>query len=724
MSPRRRHVLRVLAAAPAEGLALWMAARADLLPAPFVHAWLVALGLRLLLGSEDRGVLTPRLVRPAATVLLALLLALLSQRLAAGGPLALRGILEGACAVQTLLHLAARGPGAGFVGLLLSALHVAGAGILARGPADALLGTGYVAALALALLAGERLGGRASAPTPARAWVAPLLGVLLLGFPLGLGAYLLVPRLAPRGRPDALARPAALPGGAADADEVEAGAEPTVLRTGPGGPVTGVAFGAVAEVQRDLTPWFEVREPDRAGGPPPLYLRDNVHDHFHLNGALNDTVSHGRAPRGYLDAHDGRADGWVPLAPVPAGAAVRRLEITVLRGGHRRLYLLPEVLRLCVRRAGRVLEGLQVERTGNETLEVDRAFEAGDVVVAECLPLPTQDARLEGRRSDTAVCPLGPTYLQVPARSRAVLRRLAEQVVGAETDPWRRARRLEAWLKAPPFVYTLALPDLDERDRVVDFLTRVQRGHCACYAQALCLLLRALGHPTRYARGFWGGDLQEQHALLLLRGSHYHAWTEMFLDGVGWVPLNPTPPDRRAIDADTLTGEGGRARPGAEETFSLLDHDAGQWQRLMARAGDLLGGGARGAQEFAYGPRGGYVGWWGPVLLGLLVAGVRGRRATRRLVAPAGGPAPRGPYGRALRLLARRGLVRARSQTLGEFAAQVGARLPGAAEPFARLTASAAAERYGPGAAAAAADREALVRLEAALAGPPAARPS
>jgi hypothetical protein len=113
------------------------------------------------------------------------------------------------------------------------------------------------------------------------------------------------------------------------------------------------------------------------------------------------------------------------------------------------------------------------------------------------------------------------------------------------------------------------------------------------------------------------------------------------------------------------------------------------WQSVKERRQEAAGGGASLLARL----RGGAPWHTAIALLGLAVAaGLLLHRILRR---------PRGPglppdYAAALRLLSRRGLVRAAQQTADDFAAAVAAAHPGAAaRAFDRLTRSYLAQRFG-----------------------------
>ncbi|MGE0191916.1 MAG: transglutaminase domain-containing protein [Planctomycetota bacterium] len=445
-----------------------------------------------------------------------------------------------------------------------------------------------------------------------------------------------------------------------------------------------VPFGGVARIQASARPFFEVRLLDEIGAPRDVVLREN---------ALSQVASDGswRAPEALVRdplLYRANAAGEVVVDERPGPGTPRRLSIEVLQGGHRRLFLEEQVLDVSIHRAGRTITREGVRRRDDGTWTAARRVEAGDEIRQTSRPLPRDTPWLGGRRSDAAVSPLR-AWLQLPDDLRAEVLPLAREVVGSEMDPWLRAQRLEAWLRGPEFVYSLAQPPLDPSRRVADFLFRVRQGHCECYATSLVVLLRSLGHPARYVRGFWGGDAtSDERRSLVMRGTHYHAWAEIYLDGAGWVPLNPTPPDRRAVDAQTHTVEvqGGRG----EAPWFDLDREGwtGLWTSVAKRGERLL--------ALLFGPQSAWAGVPLVVLLALVALRLARRRSGRR--APATKAAgPTGPYAEMLALLRARGVRRAPSATPRELETQAATRHPRAARSLRRLTAWEEHVRYGGG---------------------------
>lgn len=79
--------------------------------------------------------------------------------------------------------------------------------------------------------------------------------------------------------------------------------------------------------------------------------------------------------------------------------------------------------------------------------------------------------------------------------------------------------------------------------RVTDLVERPRQmvGNDEQYASALGIALQNLNVPARVVIG------AEVPASGLVNGDDMHAWVEVALDGLGWVPLQPTPPDDQIL---------------------------------------------------------------------------------------------------------------------------------------------------------------------------------
>ena len=90
-----------------------------------------------------------------------------------------------------------------------------------------------------------------------------------------------------------------------------------------------------------------------------------------------------------------------------------------------------------------------------------------------------------------------------------------------------------------PFVYTLQPPALGTHS-VDDFLFETRRGFCEHFAGSFALLMRAANIPARIVTGYQGGEYNRVGNYLIVRQSDAHAWTEVWIEGQGWMRVDPT----------------------------------------------------------------------------------------------------------------------------------------------------------------------------------------
>ena len=151
---------------------------------------------------------------------------------------------------------------------------------------------------------------------------------------------------------------------------------------------------------------------------------------------------------------------------------------------------------------------------------------------------------LEPSRAAIAAAPAGDPRdggltLQLPSELNPQLTALAEKIVeDADTDG-ERALALTDWLASDAFAYSLAGQPGTTLETLDDFLLTSRSGYCEQFAGSLATLTRTLGIPSRVVIGFLPGARTDDGFEVSLRQSH--AWTELYLDGLGWVPFDATP---------------------------------------------------------------------------------------------------------------------------------------------------------------------------------------
>jgi transglutaminase-like putative cysteine protease len=130
------------------------------------------------------------------------------------------------------------------------------------------------------------------------------------------------------------------------------------------------------------------------------------------------------------------------------------------------------------------------------------------------------------------------SHLQLPInnpRTRALLDQWRRE---ADSDEALVLRMLDHF-RRESFFYTLTPPLLGENS-IDQFLFETRRGFCEHYASAFVFAMRAAGVPARVVTGYQGGELNPVDGYLIVRQSDAHAWAEAWLEGKGWVRVDPT----------------------------------------------------------------------------------------------------------------------------------------------------------------------------------------
>ncbi len=114
--------------------------------------------------------------------------------------------------------------------------------------------------------------------------------------------------------------------------------------------------------------------------------------------------------------------------------------------------------------------------------------------------------------------------------------------------------------------YSLEPPELPaDTDPVEFFLGTSRQGYCMHFTSAAVLMLRSLGVPARYASGYMPESLQlledseipeERVYMGDVLDSDAHAWVEIYLKGIGWIPVEVTSGNVEYIDTCTVYKSG------------------------------------------------------------------------------------------------------------------------------------------------------------------------
>lgn len=157
-------------------------------------------------------------------------------------------------------------------------------------------------------------------------------------------------------------------------------------------------------------------------------------------------------------------------------------------------------------------------------------------------------------------------------------------------------------------------------DYITYFLLENKKGYCSHFASAGTLLLRQMGIPARYVEGYAFSYYNVMENAELVEGAEYgdyydgyapigetalveleipdayaHAWVEIYVDGKGWIVVDPTP--ARTVEEDTtsfwetfMSGNGSGTIPEMSDSNlgTLLENTLGGMSYVLLGAAALL----------------------------------------------------------------------------------------------------------------------------------------
>ena len=147
-------------------------------------------------------------------------------------------------------------------------------------------------------------------------------------------------------------------------------------------------------------------------------------------------------------------------------------------------------------------------------------------------------------------------YLQLPASLPARVTALARELTDGVATTFDKVMAIEDWM-ARNTSYSIDIPALpDGVDAVDHFLFDEKVGFCEQIGSSLVVLLRAAGVPARLTVGYAAGERNVLTGLYDVRASDAHAWAEVYVPTVGWVPFDPTASVPFAGDGGGRAGAG------------------------------------------------------------------------------------------------------------------------------------------------------------------------
>jgi transglutaminase-like putative cysteine protease len=153
-------------------------------------------------------------------------------------------------------------------------------------------------------------------------------------------------------------------------------------------------------------------------------------------------------------------------------------------------------------------------------------------------------------------------YAQVYARAKAV--------AGQTESPYAVVVALEAWFRSTGgFTYSEEPGQTPGLPPLVGFVVDTKTGYCQHFAGGMAMMLRLLGIPARVAAGFVPGHYRQ--GVWSVTDHDAHAWVEVWFNGYGWLPFDPTPGRGRLSGTYSSTALGFNARAAAQLLAGLVN---------------------------------------------------------------------------------------------------------------------------------------------------------
>ena len=325
--------------------------------------------------------------------------------------------------------------------------------------------------------------------------------------------------------------------------------------------------------------WMPLGERQLGGKPDPderLVMYVNTADTAYLRGAILDAYT----GSSWYDSLSARRYYWAsPLnkarrdeimqAAYPLGESLpeQPLSVQFASAGPSTLFVPQRI---------RSLEtGAHMTPYFNQGSEVfiTRSLQAGDSYAVTYLPMLATDSGMAALAeklaavSDTMYAAAQSAYTAVPDHIQQEIYDIAAAVTAGCETPWQKAVALRNYLRTN-YTYTLDVQDPPrDIDFVAWFLLGERQGYCTYFASAMTMLCRIAGLPARYIEGYAANP--DANGIAAVHGTNAHAWTEVYMNGLGWVTFDATPgwggPDNSGSNVPPPAGQTPTPPPPAQE---------------------------------------------------------------------------------------------------------------------------------------------------------------
>lgn len=178
-------------------------------------------------------------------------------------------------------------------------------------------------------------------------------------------------------------------------------------------------------------------------------------------------------------------------------------------------------------------------RLAQGLVTMDKRLEFDEFLIAYAL-VPNQSPVTKDAVLPPALEPIEDLFLSesnIPARVRDLTYRVTKN---AKTD-YEKAIAIQNAIESRVTYNLGAERTPAESDPVDYFLFESNEGYCDLFASSMTLMARAAGLPARYTIGYIVNDDEtDEDGFYSIKARDYHAWAEIYFEGIGWIPFDPT----------------------------------------------------------------------------------------------------------------------------------------------------------------------------------------
>ena len=247
-----------------------------------------------------------------------------------------------------------------------------------------------------------------------------------------------------------------------------------------------------------------------------------------------------------IDFQDPSKDSLLPEDIAAAARSIRSFRFTLIRNNSQIESRLEEDLTLVsVNRMGSTIQSITVSRDPPEdktvialsSLPSLKPHDEAELIVQ--MPDDVTPAELKNAGSQYPDS-ITDRYLQLPSSLPDRVKDLAADITRDALTPYAKVNALKEFLSDYEYSLIINAPP-EDADGVDYFLFDHKSGYCTYFASAMTVMLRSVGVPARLVSGFLPGEYDAGNQRFIIRDRDYHAWTEYYSPGYGWVQVDATP---------------------------------------------------------------------------------------------------------------------------------------------------------------------------------------